>query len=119
MAKSRPNSMAMNSAHPILRPFLSHSGCNLHASHLFPSIVPIPQDDEASTQNSTGETIGGFDREEPQKITDSWVRHQVMSVRTAGLGDLRTNDEENLLKEEEKREIEGNRERPLGIAKEQ
>jgi len=42
-----------------------------------------------------------------------------MSARTLGLGDLRTNGEEKKLKDAAKREMDGKRERPSGIAREQ
>jgi hypothetical protein len=48
----------------------------------------MPHEKDASTQNSTDEVIGGFDREEPQKEAESCSRHQAMSERTLGLGSV-------------------------------
>lgn len=79
----------------------------------------MPQEDEASTQNSTDEKGGGFAKEEPQKGAESWVRHHEISVVTLGLGVRKTNGEGERLKEAAKREIAGSRERPSGSAREQ
>jgi len=49
----------------------------------------MPQVVEASTQNSMGLGGGGLTRLEPQNGAESWVRHQLMSAKTVGLGDLR------------------------------
>ena len=85
--------MAMISAQPILWPFLCQPGCNFQASQLSPKIMPMPQEDEASTQNSIGKGGGGLAKEEPQKSDDNWVRHQLISESTLGLGNLRVKGE--------------------------
>jgi hypothetical protein len=69
--------------------------------------MPIPQDVEASTQNSIIDVGGGFDKEDPQKSAESWARHHPISAKTLGLGDLRMKGDERKLKEAAKREIEG------------
>ena len=51
--------------------------------------MPIPQDEEASTQKSMDEVTGGFDRVEPQKSRDNCVHHQSMSARTREVGVFR------------------------------
>ena len=119
MAKRSPNSIATISAHPMLRPSLSHPGQSLQASHSSFKMIPMPHYDDASTQNWTGEALGGFDKEEPQKLSERRVRHQEMSVRMLGLGDLWTKGEEKWLKEDANREIAGKWERPSGSAREQ
>ena len=86
-AKKRPSSMATISAQPMLRPSLSHPGTSLQASHSSSNIMPIPQDEEASTQNSMEDVGGGFDNDEPQKSVDNSIRHHAMSANTLGLGD--------------------------------
>ena len=83
-----PNSIVMILAQPILQLCLSQPGWNFQVSQLSLSTMPIPQEDEASTQNSTGDTGGGLAKEEPQKLEDSWERHQAMSEKTLVLGDL-------------------------------
>ena len=82
MTNRRVNSMATISAHPIFRPFLFQPGWSFHESHSFSRIMPIPQDEKASTQKSMDEVTGGFDRVEPQKFRDNCVCHQSMSART-------------------------------------
>ena len=119
IAKSKPNSIATISAQPILRPYLFHPELNFHASHSPLNITPIPQDDDASTQNSIVEVVGGFNKKEPQKERESCVRHQSRSERTLGLGVLRTKGDEEKLKEAVNRDKAGRRERPSGTAKEQ
>ena len=74
-----------------------------HFGHLFPNLggasdiqksqlssktTPMPHGKEASTQNSTGEGVGGLERCEPQKDVDNRVRHQLMSESTLALGSL-------------------------------
>ena len=81
--------------------------------------IPMPHEEEASTQNSTDKGGGGFDSTEPQKGERSWDLHQLMSMRTLGLGDLRIKGDDRKLKEAAKREIAGRRERPSGKAREQ
>jgi hypothetical protein len=78
--------MATILAQPILRLFLSHLGISLQASHFLSRMIPMPQDEEASTQNSIGDTRRGLESEELEKLADSWVCHQVMSARMLGLG---------------------------------
>lgn len=79
----------------------------------------MPHEEEASTQNSMDDEGGGLEREEPQNSVFNCSRHQLMSVRTIGLGVLRAKGECTWLKEHVKREIDGRRERPSGKAKEQ
>ena len=79
----------------------------------------MPQEEEALTQKSVGETGGGFVRSEPQKSEASREHHQLMSARTHGLGVLRTKGDERKLKEATKRERDGKCERLLGTASEQ
>lgn len=71
IANKRPSSMATISAQPMLRPFLSQLGRSFHASHSLFRIIPMPHDDEASTQKSIEEVTGGFDRKEPQNSEES------------------------------------------------
>jgi hypothetical protein len=92
---------------------------NFQASHSPLKTMPIPHEDDASTQNSTGEAGGGLDNTEPQKSLVSWSRHHPMSVRTLGLGVRRMKGDDAKLKEAAKREREGRCERPSGIANEQ
>ena len=94
-------------------------GENFQASHVPLKTTPMPHEEEASTQNSTDEGGGGFDNNEPQKGKRSWDLHQLMSVRTLGLGDLRMKGDDKKLKEAAKREMAGRRERPSGKAREQ
>jgi hypothetical protein len=54
----------------------------------------MPQDDEASIQNSVQETGAGLANDEPAKSAASWRRHQTMSDRTLGFGDKRTKGDE-------------------------
>ena len=93
MASRRPNSMAIISAQPMLRPFLSQLGKNFQESHSLSKTTPTPQEDEASTQNSIEEAVGGLERDEPQKVEESWVRHQMMSDITLELGVFRAKGE--------------------------
>ena len=118
-ANNKPSSIATISAHPMLRPSESQPGENFQASHVPLKTKPTPHDEEASTQNSTGDTGGGLERIEPQKLAVSWDRHQVMSVRTLALGVLRMKGDDRKLKEEAKRDRDGSRERPSGTAREQ
>ena len=74
--------MATISAQPILRPFLFQPGQSLQKSHCPPKTTPIPHDEEASTQNSIWEAVGGLERVEPQNGADSWTCHQSMSEST-------------------------------------
>jgi hypothetical protein len=62
-------------------------------------MIPMPQDEEASTQNSIGDTGGGLESEEPKKLADSWVCHQVMSARMLRLGVKQMNGDERRLNE--------------------
>ena len=119
MAKRSPNLIATISAHPMLWPSLSQPGQSFQASHSSSRIIPMPHDDDALSQNWTGEALGGFDKEEPQKELERRVCHHAMSVRTLRLGDLRTKGEEKWLKEEANWEIAGKWERPSGSAREQ
>ena len=50
-------------------------------------MTPMPHEEEASTQNSTGEIVRGLERREPQNSNESWERHQLISERTAEPGD--------------------------------
>jgi len=81
--------MAINSAQPIVRPLPFQPSRNSHASQALSNTTPMPQVVEASTQNSMGLGGGGLTRLEPQNGAESWVRHQLMSAKTVGLGDLR------------------------------
>ena len=63
--RSRPSSMAMNSAHPMLRLFDLHPAQSSIASQCLSKTIPMPQSVDASTQNSMGEGGGGWDRVEP------------------------------------------------------
>ena len=72
----------------MLRPSRSQPGCNFQKSHSLLKTTPIPQEDDASTQNSIGEMGGGFDREEPQNGRESWARHHAILVMMLGLGVL-------------------------------
>ena len=74
--------------------------------------TPTPHDEEASTQNSTGETGGGFESTEPQKDDVSCILHQLISAKTVALGVLRIKGDDKWLKEVAKRDKEGRRERP-------
>lgn len=107
IAKSRPSSIATISAHPMFRPSVFQPTDNLQASHSPLKTIPMPHDEEASTQKSTEEAGGGLDKEELQKAKANFVHHQSMSDRTLGLGDLRTKGDVKKLKEAAKREIEG------------
>jgi hypothetical protein len=118
-AKSNPTSIATVSAQPILRPSESQPLENFQASHTPLKTMPIPQEDDASTQKSIGEMGGGLDNMEPQKSLASWLRHHSISVRTLGLGVRRTNSDDEKLKDAAKQEREGRCYRPSGIAKEQ
>jgi hypothetical protein len=46
----------------------------------------MPQDEEASTQNSMDDVGGGLVRVEPQKTSESRERHQAMSDKAPVLG---------------------------------
>ena len=59
--------MAIISAQPMSRPSLSQPGRSLQASQISSKMMPMPHEDEASTQNSTEEGVGGFESDEPQK----------------------------------------------------
>ena len=118
-ANKRPNLMAMISAHPMLWPFLSQPGRSFHDSHSSPKMTPIPQDEEVSTQNSIGEGVGGLDRVEPQKSEESRTRHHSISEQTLRLGVFRVKGDVAKSKEAANREMDGNRERPSGTAREQ
>ena len=111
--------MATNSAQPMLRPSASQPEDKCQASHSPSKTIPMPQEEEASTQKSTGEVGGGLDRTDPQKSLESSVRHHCTSVKTLGLGVRRTNGDEENLKEATKRDKAGRCERPSGRAKEQ
>jgi hypothetical protein len=76
----------MISAHPMLWLSLSQPGINFHASYLSLRMIPTPQEEEASTQNLMEVTGGGLANEDPQKLSASWDRHQVISDKTLGLG---------------------------------
>jgi hypothetical protein len=119
MTRRRPNSMAINSAQPILRPpdFQPLRSCI--ASQRLSKTIPIPQSVEASTQNSMGDGGGGWERMDPQMSFLSCSRHHVTSLRTALGGVFRTKSERAPVKEAEKREIDGRRDRPSGTASEQ
>ena len=69
--------------------------------------MPMPQDDDASTQNSISEAGGGLERTQPQKSADNRARHHCMSEITLALGVLRAKGKVMGLNEEAKREIEG------------
>ena len=58
--------MATISAQPMLQPSLSQPGKSFQASHSLLKMIPMPQEDEASTQNLTGEQGGGLVSVEPQ-----------------------------------------------------
>jgi hypothetical protein len=94
MTKRSPSSIATISAHPMLRPSFSQPGLSFQKSHSFPKTTPMPQDVEASTQNSILEAGGGLESTEPQKSAVRRVRHHCMSDKTLALGVLRTNGEE-------------------------
>jgi hypothetical protein len=79
----------------------------------------MPQEVDASTQNSIVDGGGGFDSNEPQNSAERRVRHQLMSEITLGLGVNRTNGEGKWLNEVVNLEIDGKRDRPSGTAKEQ
>lgn len=79
----------------------------------------MPHDEEASTQNSRLETGGGLDNDDPQKTADSWLRHQLTSARTLGLGVRRVKGEDMKLNEDVKQDMAGKCERPSGSANEQ
>jgi hypothetical protein len=81
--------MATISAQLIFRPSLSQPLESFQKSQQVPKTIPMPHDDEASTQKLVGETGGGFDSFEPQKSEVSWLRHHLTSDRTLGLGSLR------------------------------
>lgn len=119
MANKRPSSMATNSAHPMLQPSRFHPGDSFQESHWPSRTIPMPHEEEASTQNSIGEAGGGLVRNEPQKSADSWARHQLISEKTPGVGVLRTKGDEKKLKDATKQEREGKCERPSGTASEQ
>ena len=70
MTNKGSNLMATISAQPILHPFLFQPGQSFHESHLLSRTIPIPCDDEASTQKSM-EVIGGFYKVELQKSKDN------------------------------------------------
>ena len=40
-------------------------------SHVLLRMIPIPHDDDMSTQNSKGEIAGGLEMREPQKLSES------------------------------------------------
>ena len=86
IAKRRPNSMAMISAHPMLRPSLSQPGDKRQESHSCPNTTPIPHEDDASTQNSTVEVGGGLERGDLVNSADNCDRHHSISTKTAELG---------------------------------
>ena len=90
IANSRPNSIATISAYPMSWPSLSQTHHSFQASHSWPKTMPIPQGDDASTQNLTDNMGGGFKMGEPQKLAVSRVHHQFTSDKTLGLGILQT-----------------------------
>ena len=61
--------------------------------------TPTPQSVEASTQNSTGDTRGGREIEEPQNDNESCSRHQAISERTLWFGIFLTKGDDALVKE--------------------
>lgn len=80
----------------------------------------MPQEEEASTQNSIDEGGGGgFDSKKPEHLTESWVCHQAISDRTLGFGVRQMKGEEIKLKGSAKQEIEGKQEQPSGSTSEQ
>jgi hypothetical protein len=81
--------MATISAQPMFRPPLCQFMDNFQKSQSLSKTIPIPHDDEASTQNLILDVGGGLDKMEPQKSANNWVRHHSMSDNTLGLGDLR------------------------------
>jgi hypothetical protein len=102
-----------------LRPFERHWVLNFQESHSPLKTTPIPQSVDASTQKLIGLGGGGLRRWEPTKLAERQLCHHEMSVRTLGLGDLRTNGDEAVLKEAAKRDRAGNRDRLSGMASEQ
>ena len=81
--------------------------------------MPTPQDDEASTQNSTGDNGVGLDNVDLQKSEESWVLHHCILVRTLGFGVFRIKGDDKKLKDDAKRDKDGRCERPSGSANEQ
>ena len=65
--------MATILAQPILQPSLFYLGISLQVSHSSPRMIPIPQEEEASTKNLMRDMEDGLDNEEPQKLVDSWA----------------------------------------------
>ena len=99
--------MATILAQPILQLSLSHPEISLQASYSSPKMIPIPQEEEASTQNSMGDTEGGLDNKEPQKLVDSWEHHHAMSDNTLRLGVRQMNGDDRKLKEAAKQDMAG------------
>lgn len=91
--------MATILAQPILRPSLFQPGENFHALHSPLKTTPTPHDDEASTQNSTEETGGGFENIELQNVDLSCNLHQLISAKTIVLGVFQMKGEDKKLKE--------------------
>ena len=98
MAKSKPSSIAIISAHPILRPSLFQPNENFQASHSPPKTMPTPQEEDASTQNSTGEVGGGLASTDPQKLVFNWVLHHSISDRMLALGVFRMKGDDRKLR---------------------
>ena len=119
IAKRSPSSIATISAHSMLWLSLSQLKWSFQASHLSSKMIPIPHEEEALTQNWTGEASGGLDREELEKVSERQVCYQAILVRTLELGVLQMKGEEKWLKEVVNLDIAGKCEHPLGSAREQ
>ena len=119
ITRSKPSSMATNSAHLMLRPFDLHPSRSLIASQCLSKTMPIPQSVDASTQNLVWEGGGGQDRVEPHVSLSNWFCHHRMSLSTASGGVFRVKLERAPANEAAKRDSEGSLDLPSGTASEQ
>ena len=119
VANMRPSLRAMNSAHPILRPFLFHPALSRQDSQTPLKTIPMPQEVEASTQKPKSCGGGGCDKDVPQTTLDNSRLHHDMSLKTLEFGSFRTKEDEQVLNEAVKRERAGKCDLPLGKTREQ